>query len=281
MAKNKPGPFLWKLRMILEYKLVMPVLLLLKRLFFLLFGQKSVRVNIGGGNFIKPGWLSMDYQSETYPYRLSLLDQNFDLTSGKPFPFEENSVDFFYSQHTLEHIPQEHCAFIFAEMYRCLKPGGAVRLNMPDYDIAYRAAKAGNLDFFPDRERIRSSFALCLLDRFATGLIGRVDVAEVERDLATLEKDEFAEKYAAAVPRETQLENFGNHINWWNYAKLERMFKAAGFSQAYGSGPQQSRFAEMRGKGHFLGLEKLVALDKLTGFDSAHQEQSVYGEAVK
>jgi ubiquinone/menaquinone biosynthesis C-methylase UbiE len=267
--------------MILEYKLVMPVLLLLKRLNVLLFGQKSIRVNIGGGNFIRPGWLSMDYQSESYPYQLSLLDHNFDLTSGEPFPFADNSVDFFYSQHTLEHIPQEHCDFIFAEMYRCLKPGGAVRLNMPDYDLAYAAAKAGNFDFFPNRADIRSSLALCLVERFASGLIGRIEAAEAERDLAAMDKEEFAEIYAARVPRETQLENFGNHISWWNYAKLERMFKAAGFSQVYNSAPQQSRFSEMRGKGHFLGLEKLVALDKLTGFDSAHQKESVYAEAIK
>jgi predicted SAM-dependent methyltransferase len=280
-VKKKPEGLAWKLRMLVEYKLIMPVLLLLKRFNVLLFGRKSVRVNIGGGNFIKPGWLSMDYQSETYPYQLSLLDHNFDLTSGKPFPFADNSVDFFYSQHTLEHIPQEHCDFIFAEMHRCLKPGGAVRLNMPDYDMVYDAAKAGRLDGFRRKDWLPDSPALYLLERFATGLIGRVDVALAEHDLATLGKEEFADKYAAAVPRETQLENFGNHINWWNYAKLERMFKAAGFSQVYSSAPQQSRFTEMRDKGHFLGLEKLVALDKLTGFDSAHQEQSVYAEAVK
>lgn len=281
MSKQRLKSPIWKIRMILEYKIVMPLLLLLKRLHVLLRGRESIRINIGGGNFIKPGWLSMDYHSQDYPYRLSLLDYNFDLTSRRPLPFADNSVDFFYSQHTLEHIPQEYCPFIFAEMHRCLKPGGAARVNMPDFDAAYDAARGGRLDYFRPKDHLPPSPAMYLIERFATGLIGRVDAAEVERDLVALGKEEFADRYAMRVPRDPETLDLSNHINWWNYAKLERLFKSAGFSTVYKSAPQQSRFPEMRGRSHCFGLEKLVALDKLTGFDSAYPNDSVYAEAVK
>ena len=105
-------------------------------------------VNIGGGMFFRSHWKVMDYSSPYYPYYRRFIDYNVDLCSDLCFPFEDNSVTFFYSAHTFEHIPQEFCPHIFTEIYRTLKPGGAVRLTMPDYDLFYEACKHDDREFF-------------------------------------------------------------------------------------------------------------------------------------
>ena len=139
------------LRMVLGYKLLVPVLLVAKKTFALVDRRtdaENVMVNIGGGVFIKRHWKNLDYSSDSYPYKLSYLDHNFDLTSAEPFPFRNGAVKFFYSSHALEHIPQEFCDHIFGEFHRCLRPGGAVRLTMPDYDKIYQGYRQGRADFW-------------------------------------------------------------------------------------------------------------------------------------
>lgn len=99
--------------------------------------KQKLMINIGGGYFFRRHWKVLDLPPDSFNYlsihryfytgdspRKIALDYVFDLISGKPFPLSDDSVAFFYSSHTLEHIPQECCQFILNEMFRCLKPGG-------------------------------------------------------------------------------------------------------------------------------------------------------------
>ena len=54
-----------------------------------------------------------------------------DLT--KTFQFENESVDFIYSSHTIEHLTYEEATFVFNECYRVLKPNGIIRIIVPDF----------------------------------------------------------------------------------------------------------------------------------------------------
>lgn len=110
--------------------------------------EKDLMINIGGGKFYKKYWWVLDYRSDYYPHNSVYIDYNFDLTTNKPFPVKNDSTKFFYSSHTLEHIPQEHCQHIFNEFFRCLQKGGAIRITLPDFDEVYKAFQNNDIKFF-------------------------------------------------------------------------------------------------------------------------------------
>jgi len=50
-----------------------------------------------------------------------------------PIPLPDNSVDVYQSEDVFEHLPLNQLPAIINEIYRVLKPGGFLRLSMPDY----------------------------------------------------------------------------------------------------------------------------------------------------
>jgi len=110
------------------YIIITNIILILKKIFFKFIDRnidnQNLNINIGGGRWVRRHWKVLDFPSQHYNYYSAIIDYKHDLTSNKPFPFPDNSVCFFYSSHTFEHIPQEFCQYVFNEIYRCLKPGG-------------------------------------------------------------------------------------------------------------------------------------------------------------
>ncbi len=267
-------------RMALGYKLLVPIFLAAKGFFSWIdrrANANKIMVNIGGGVFIKRHWKNLDYSSTHYPYRLSVLDYNFDLTGDAPLPFADNSVALLYSSHTLEHIPQRFCPRIFRELHRCLKSGGAVRLTMPDYDKLHDGYRAGRTDFWGRG----ASPEECLLNGLAASMVGKIDARTLREKCGMLAKDDFAEYVTGLVPLEVQKKDMSMHCNWWNFEKLRRSLQDAGFSNIYRSAPGESRFAEMRDRGSFFGIERLCRMPGIRGFDVAHPDESVFVEAIK
>ena len=286
MAKNEPPPNIGRwLRLVLQHKIAMPALYVYKRLYSWFRDTDSagnLMVNVGGGYFLRRGWKSLDYHSPSYPYHARYLDFDFDLTSGEPFPFADNSVRYFYSQHTLEHIPQEFCPHIFSEFHRCLKPGGVVRLTMPDFDKPYGAYMAGDDAFFSYyRGYGAGASENALIAMFATARLGRMTEEEVREKAHSMPKEAFADYCTGLVSTEEKKKDFGSHINWWTHDKLERMLQDAGFLDIHPSRPYASRFRELQARGTILGLGTAVHIERMQGFDSAIPERSVYVEAVK
>ena len=269
--------------MVIEHKVVLPLLQARKDAARRKNSGEGLKVNLGGGYFLRENWLTMDYCSPAYPYANKYIDINFDLMSDDPFPFEDESVECFYSSHTLEHIPQEYCDHIFAEFHRCLRPGGVARVTMPDYDCMYDAYCRRDASMFENAKSYGpDEFERLLISSFATGIVDDIDPAEVRERFRTMDKEAFADHYAALVSREKQRQEGGNHINWWNYEKLERSFAKAGFAAIYRSSPLESRCEEMRDIGSFYGFEHLVGVRRIIGFDNPEiAHYSVYAEAVK
>ncbi len=50
-------------------------------------------------------------------------------------PFEDNSCDLVYASHVLEYFDREQGGHVLCEWNRVLKPGGIVRLAVPDLEI--------------------------------------------------------------------------------------------------------------------------------------------------
>ncbi len=140
--------------------------------------SKPVKINIGCGLTIAPGWVNIDGSFNTlvatWPrffhkllylfsgarryytkkeYSLLLSENIFvhhDLSYG--LPFTDGVVDFVYSSHLIEHLFRKDAARLFKEIYRVLKPGGVVRISVPDLEYAVALYQSG------DKEKMLASY---------------------------------------------------------------------------------------------------------------------------
>jgi predicted SAM-dependent methyltransferase len=86
----------------------------------------AVRVNIACGNSYVEGWVNLDY----VPLSPAVIRANL---VGR-LPLDDAAADVVYSSHFFEHIPRKRVANFLAECFRVVKPGGVIRLVLPDLD---------------------------------------------------------------------------------------------------------------------------------------------------
>jgi len=97
----------------------------------LLMKHKKVKLNVGCGTDYKRGWINIDNNTDN---NIEKLDLNWDLRN--PLPFPENSVDFIFNEHFVEHLTVEEARASLADFKRVLKPNGVMRIAMPDLEVA-------------------------------------------------------------------------------------------------------------------------------------------------
>jgi SAM-dependent methyltransferase len=107
------------------------------------------RLNIGCGKFPRAGWVNLD--NKVRPG----VDCVADLRADLPFP--DASVDYAVAIHVLPHIRLDGLVPALARIRRVLKPGGVLRLALPDLEKALAAYAKRDAAYFmiPD-ERWRS-----------------------------------------------------------------------------------------------------------------------------
>jgi predicted SAM-dependent methyltransferase len=134
----------------------------------------AVRINIGCGMAPTPGWLNYDNSPvvRLAPWPLAVkalasvrvIDQGhvefaaFSRRHGvrhanavARIPHASGSVDALYSSHMIEHLDRREARGFLAECRRVLKPGGILRIVVPDLRITVEDYVAkGNADVFLD-----------------------------------------------------------------------------------------------------------------------------------
>lgn len=82
-----------------------------------------LRLHLGSGRSPKTGWVNVD-----------LFGDRVDLAWNlhRPLPFEDDSVDAAFHEHLLEHFTLRKGTALTQECYRVLKPGGVLRVGVPD-----------------------------------------------------------------------------------------------------------------------------------------------------
>ncbi len=83
-------------------------------------------LNLGCGYNYHPDWTNVDF------IQTGENVIQFDLTKG--IPFEDNLFDVVYHSHLLEHFPKRFAPVFIKECYRVLKPGGVIRVVVPDLE---------------------------------------------------------------------------------------------------------------------------------------------------
>jgi len=119
-----------------------------------------MKLNLGCGPQVVEGWINVDYalgaRLATTPVlgaaarALGVFKMRWDprihihdLT--KPLPWADGTIDVCYTSHTVEHMSRDEGRHLVSEAYRVLRPGGVLRVVVPDLrDVVDRYA-AGRL----------------------------------------------------------------------------------------------------------------------------------------
>jgi predicted SAM-dependent methyltransferase len=104
------------------------------------------RLNWGCGGDPRPGWINSDVKDDPG------IDLVCDIRAG--LPLENDSIDYAVSIHALPEVPYDNLVPVLEELRRVLKPGGVLRLALPDLDKGLAAYQRGDRDFFliPDEQ---------------------------------------------------------------------------------------------------------------------------------
>jgi predicted SAM-dependent methyltransferase len=90
--------------------------------------QHLTLLNVGCGPFPNKSFINLDYCWTPE------IDICWDITR-KPYPLKSSSLEGIYTEHCLEHIGLSDFEKNMHEFFRLLKPGGTVRIIMPDGEI--------------------------------------------------------------------------------------------------------------------------------------------------
>ncbi len=116
------------------------------------FAAHAIRkLHLGCGDHLLHGWLNTDLQP-----RVPGVQQ---LDASKPLPFADNSFDYVFSEHVIEHMPYPQGCGLLVECCRILKPGGVMRITTPD--LAFLIGL-----YQPDKSAIQRAFLDWSKERF-------------------------------------------------------------------------------------------------------------------
>jgi len=80
------------------------------------------KVNIGCGTNKIEGWENYDVNTATGAEILDIRN---------PLPFGDNTVDFYFAEHVVEHVNYKQAWDFFDEAYRTMKSGSVMRIIVP------------------------------------------------------------------------------------------------------------------------------------------------------
>jgi ubiquinone/menaquinone biosynthesis C-methylase UbiE len=104
------------------------------------------RLNWGCGRRGEPGWINSDRRSG------ERIDISCDIRDG--LPIDSESIDYAVSSHALQEVPLAELIAVLRELRRVLKPGGVLRLCLPDLDKGLQAYLRNDRSHFliPDED---------------------------------------------------------------------------------------------------------------------------------
>ena len=163
-------------------------------------GQLSVEkdcynvLNLGCGNVYYDGIINADF--------FSVTKKDFGMDLRYPFKIKSETFDGIFCDHTLEHLSYEEVEHVLDESYRILKPGGWIRVIVPDFNLFVTKYYENDNEWF---------------NKWKTLVLGHESRKGMERFFTKI----FALNFTA---------NFYHHKTLWNYEMAQLLFLEAGFS---------------------------------------------------
>jgi predicted SAM-dependent methyltransferase len=89
------------------------------------FAERGIRkLHIACGGNVLVGWLN----SDIFPFLENILH----LDATDPFPFRNNTFDFIFCEHMIEHISYSNGLMMLSECHRVLRKNGKIRISTPN-----------------------------------------------------------------------------------------------------------------------------------------------------
>jgi len=202
-----------------------------------------MKLHIGPGeDWQKPSddWLTLDID----PKRGDVVC---NLNKVDCLPFEDKQFECIYGGHVFEHVNIYQSPKIFAECCRILKPGGVIRIVIPNVSSSIEAYVKGNKKYF--KAKIARAKRLRGIDDYRIFEALREDFIAPSRQQGLLG------------------DNSPSHQNAWDFEALKAELKRAGFKKVF-------------------KMDYLVSSRDDFGFEkeqprSSKQKTSLYAEAIK
>ena len=99
---------------------------------------KFVKLHLGCGKRYLPGYIHIDIDEGEH------IDYCFDIKSLKMF--ENNSVDIIYSCGAIVYFDRQELKEVLLDWYRILKPGGKLRISVPDFKKIIEVYNTSGMD---------------------------------------------------------------------------------------------------------------------------------------
>jgi SAM-dependent methyltransferase len=88
--------------------------------------HQTPKLQIGAGDHILRGWLNSDLAPSAS--EIIFVD------ARQPLPFEDQTFEYVFSEHLIEHLTYREGLYLLRETHRILKPGGKIRIATPDIE---------------------------------------------------------------------------------------------------------------------------------------------------
>ncbi|MBL4604121.1 MAG: methyltransferase domain-containing protein [Flavobacteriaceae bacterium] len=196
------------------------------------------QLHLGSGINCPEDWINVD-----------MIAGDMRLNLCWELPFQEDSLKFVYAAHTFEHLDYHTSARrLLKEIHRILKPGGVVRLAVPDMEAYTTAYIENNTAFFEAYEKARPEFGS------RAGY--RTPMSKVMMMAGSAIKPS----------------GWFEHKMGYDFETLSQLFMDAGFSKCERSNFEASTHQALR---------EIDSYSKVTGFEFANVENSLFIEAIK
>lgn len=116
------------------------------------------KLNWGCGSIQPEGWVNVDHSSEFYNLP-EPINQCYVDTKG----FPDNEFDIIVAHASVQQVEWNKLVDQLREFRRLLKPGGVIRISLPDIEVGFAEYQRGNINWFPNSEQ-------SLDDRFSAWL---------------------------------------------------------------------------------------------------------------
>jgi predicted SAM-dependent methyltransferase len=165
------------------------------------------KLHVGCGGFPLPGWLNTD---------LSGLNRGgiVYLDATERLPLEDNTFDFIFSEHFIEHLAYAEGRAFLAECHRVLKPGGVCRVTTPRLELL--------MDLYTDSDGRYEEYSRWSFEHWVGGNL-----------------------YSRALVVNNLFYNWG-HRCLYDYETLSGVLAQVGFARVGRSRAGESQFAELR-----------------------------------
>jgi predicted SAM-dependent methyltransferase len=116
----------------------------------------EVKLHLGCGGEHKMGWINIDLLGDPVDVAWNL---------ARPLPFDSGSVAAIFHEHLLEHLPLTAGDHFLRECHRVLRPGGILRVGVPDAGQLLRSY-AGDRSYLEELHPGRPTALLAVQELF-------------------------------------------------------------------------------------------------------------------